>query len=62
MTSRQVEEAIADLEARADLAEDELTAIRNGIRELQNWLKNPVRGPIIFRSEVVEHLDQILAL
>jgi hypothetical protein len=58
----QIEEALADAEARADLAEDELTAVRNGIRELQNWLREPVRGPIIFRAEVVERLSEILAL
>jgi hypothetical protein len=48
-------------EARAIAAEDELTAIRKGVRELQAWLKEPVRGTVIFRSEVVELLDQILA-
>lgn len=58
----QIDEAIADLEARADLAEDELKVLRNGIREFQLWLREPVRGPIIFRSEVVEHLEAILAL
>lgn len=60
--NRQVQEALSDAEARADVAEDELSAIRRGIREYQEWLRNPVRGPIIFRSEVIERLSQILAL
>jgi hypothetical protein len=60
--NRQAEEALADAEARADCAEDELTALRKEIREYQAWLSNPVRGPITFRSEVVERLDEILAL
>lgn len=54
-------EDIRDLEARATTAEDELTALRREIREFQAWLSEPIRGPIVFRSEVVEHLDAILA-
>lgn len=58
---RSTSEDPRETEARAIAAEDELTALRRDIREFQKWLSEPIRGPIIFRSEVVEHLDQILA-
>jgi hypothetical protein len=52
---------IREAEARAICAEDELSALRRDIREFQKWLSEPIRGPIIFRSEVVEELNAILA-
>jgi hypothetical protein len=41
--------------------EQELAAMRRELREFIAWLNDPVRGPIIFRFEVVEHLQAILA-
>lgn len=39
----------------------DLTAIRRDLREYVKWLADPVRGTVIFRSEVIERLKQILA-
>lgn len=39
----------------------DLSALRRDLREFIAWLNEPTRGPVIFRSEVVERLSQILA-
>lgn len=56
----QTEEALADTEARADLAEIELTAVRTELREFISWLEQPTRGPVVFRDEVAARLSRIL--
>lgn len=55
------EEERDEWRGRAITAEQDLDLVRRDIRELQAWLKEPVRGTVIFRSEVVDLLDQILA-
>lgn len=45
---------------RALCAEQDLTEIRTGIYDFVEWLREPDRGPVIFRSEVVERLMTIL--
>lgn len=47
--------------ARAELAEQEYALVRAELQGFIQWLAEPTRGPVIFRSEVVERLCQILA-
>lgn len=47
---------------RALTAEQDIDLIRSDIREFQEWLAAPDRGPVIFRSEVTEKLDEILCV
>jgi hypothetical protein len=46
---------------RALATESDLDALRIDLRDFIAWLESPDRGPVIFRSEVVERLNQILA-
>lgn len=45
---------------RASAAEQDVIDMRQSMRDYIAWLKEPTRGPVIFRSEVVERLEAIL--
>lgn len=45
---------------RANAAEADLFNTRSELWEFIQWLSDGTRGPVIFRSEVVERLSQIL--
>lgn len=45
---------------RALCAEQEYGLVRAELLGFIQWLEEPIRGPVIFRYEVVERLSQIL--
>jgi hypothetical protein len=46
---------------RADAAENDVIYLRRCLSEYIKWLADPIRGTVIFRSEVIERLKEILA-
>lgn len=48
------------MEARANAAEDDLEALRNGLKTFEHELRDGKFGPVIFRTQVADKLLEIL--